>query len=76
MSKQVCDEEFPWCTEAAKAGEFYKLRVNDLSPTQFATGKAEVEVKAGRMKKKYKKDPQQLHDYLRIRPVPIVVRVC
>jgi hypothetical protein len=74
MSKHICDEEFPWCTEASKAGEFYKLRVSDLSPTQFATGKVEVQVKAKRMKKKYKKDPQLLHDYLRVRPVPIVVR--
>ena len=48
MSKLVCDEEFPWCTEAAKAGAFYKLRVSDLSPTQFAVGRAEFEVKAGR----------------------------
>ena len=74
MSKQIFDEEFPWCTEAPKAGEFYKLRVSDLSPTQFAVGRAEIGVKAGRAKKKYKRDPQLLRDYLRLRPVPIVVR--
>jgi hypothetical protein len=69
MSKHICDEEFPWCTRKAKAGESYKLRVKDLSPTQFATGRAEVMVKAGRLRKKYKADPQHLHDYLRLRPV-------
>ncbi len=73
MSKHICDEEFPWCTEDARAGEFYKLRIKDLSPTQFATSKAEVQVKAARILRKYKQDPQQLHDYLRVRPVPIVV---
>ena len=35
MSKHICDEEFPVCPENAKAGKFYKLRVNDLSPTQL-----------------------------------------
>ena len=35
MSKHICDEEFPVCLENAKAGKFYKLRVNDLSPTQL-----------------------------------------
>jgi hypothetical protein len=74
MSKHICDEDFPWCTREAKAGEFYKLRVKNLSPTQFATGRAEIMVKAGRLRKKYKADPQHLHDYLRLRPVPIVVR--
>jgi len=43
-----------------KAGEFYKLRVKDLSPTQFAVGRAEIEVRAGRMRKKLKKDPGKL----------------
>ena len=33
----------------ARAGEFYKLRVKDLPPTQFAVGKAEVAVRAGGM---------------------------
>ena len=74
MSKSICDDEVPRCTPKAKAGEFYKLRIDDLSPTQFAAGRAEVLVKAGLYRKKYKKDPQLLHDYLRIRPVPIIVR--
>lgn len=74
MSKDICDPELAWCTPEARKGELYKLRVNDLAPTQFAVGKAEVEVKAGRYRKKYKKDPGNLHDYLRVRPVPIVVR--
>jgi hypothetical protein len=26
------------------------------------------------MRKKYKKDPAKLHDYLRTRPIPILVR--
>ena len=74
MVQRICDSEFPKCPTDARSGEFYKLRVKDLSPTQFAVGKAEVEVRAGRMRKKYKKDPDKLHDYLRVRPVPIVVR--
>ena len=74
MVQRICDSEFPKCPTDARSGEFYKLRVKDLSPTQFAVGMAEVEVRAGRMRKKYKKDPDKLHDYLRVRPVPIVVR--
>ena len=74
MSKHVCDSEFPWCPSDAKADDFYKLRIKDMSPTQFAVGKAEIEVRAGRMRKKLKKDPGKLHDYLRVRPIPIVVR--
>ena len=74
MSQHIYDSEFPYCPADAKAGDFYKLRVKDLSPTQFAVGKAEVAVRAGRMRKKLKKDPGKLHDYLRVRPIPIVVR--
>ena len=74
MTQHICDSEFPFCPADAKAGEFYKLRVKDLSPTQFAVGKAEVAVRTGRMRKKFTKDPGKLHDYLRVRPIPIVVR--
>ncbi len=74
MTKHLCDSEFSWCPADAKTGDFYKLRVSDLSPTQFAVGKAEVEVRKGRMAKKFKNDPGKLHDYLRVRPVPIIVR--
>lgn len=74
MSKHICDDEFPWCTEEGKDGALYKLRVNDLSPTQFAVGRAEVAVRAARLRKKHEKAPQRLHDYLRVRPVPIVIR--
>ena len=74
MTKHLCDSEFPWCPPDARAGEFYKLKVSSLSPTQFAVGKAEVQVRARRMKKKFKEDPKRLHDYLRVRPVPVVVR--
>jgi hypothetical protein len=52
MTQHLCDSGFPWCPPDAKAGDFYKLRVKDLSPTQFAVGKAEVAVRAGRMRKK------------------------
>jgi hypothetical protein len=74
MTQHLCDSEFPWCPADARTGDFYKLRVKDLSPTQFAVGKAEVDVRSGRMRKKFNKDPQTLHDYLRVRPIPIVVR--
>ena len=74
MSKHLCDSEFPWCPPEARVGDFYKLRVKDLSPTQFAVGKAEVAVRTARLRKKYNKDPGKLHDYLRTRPVPILVR--
>ena len=74
MTQHICDSEFPFCPADAQPGQFYKLRVKDLSPTQFAVGKAEIAVRAGRMRKKLKKDPGKLHDYLRVRPIPIVVR--
>jgi len=74
MTQHICDSEFPWCPSDAKAGDFYKLRLKDLSPTQFAVGNAEIQVRAGRMRKKYKKDPAKRHDYLRTRPIPILVR--
>ena len=74
MSQHICDSEFPFCPADARNGEFYKLRVKDLSPTQFAVGKAEINVRAARMRKKLKKDPGKLHDYLRVRPIPIVIR--
>lgn len=74
MAKNFCDSEFSWCPPDAKAGDFHKLRIKDLSPTQFAVGKAEVEVRTVNMRKKRKKDPAKLHDYLRVRPIPIVVR--
>ena len=57
MSKHVCDSEFPWCPSDARADDFYKLRIKDMSPTQFAVGKAEIEVRAGRMRKKAEKEP-------------------
>lgn len=44
------------------------------APTQFAVGKAEVQVHAGRLRKKLREDPSKLHDYLRVRPIPVVVR--
>ena len=74
MTNEICDSEFPWCPADARQGDFYKLRVDHLSPTQFATGRAEVKVRAARLARKLKKDPRKLHDYLRVRPVPIVVR--
>jgi len=77
MTRLIFGSEFPWCTPESKQGEIYKLRAKDLSPTQFAVGRAEIEVKAGRMRSKYKKDPKGmkiLHDYLRVRPVPIIIR--
>jgi hypothetical protein len=74
MTKHLCDSEFPWFPADARADEFYKLRVKNLSPTQFAVGKAEVDVRARRMSKKFRKDPSTLHDYQRMRTIPIVVR--
>jgi hypothetical protein len=74
VTSHLCDSEFSWCPADARTGGFYKLRVKHLSPTQFAVGKAEVEVRAGRRPKKFKQDPGKLHDYLRLRPGPIVVR--
>ena len=50
------------------------MRVRNLSPTQFAVGKAEVAVRSARMHKRFTKDSRLLHDYLRVRPVPVVVR--
>ncbi len=74
MSKNVCDSEFDWCPPDARHGDYYKLRIGDLAPTQFAVGKAEVAVRTRRMLKKHQTDPSKLHDYLRTRPVPVVIR--
>jgi len=57
MTRHICDSEFPWCPPDARAGDFYKLRMKDFSPTQFAVGKAEVRVHAGRLRKKFNQDP-------------------
>jgi len=53
--------------------QIYKLLVNDLSPTQFATGETEVLYKAGRIMKK-SVGTGKIHDYLLLRPVPVVKR--
>ncbi len=77
MTKLIHDSEFAWCGPDSRQGELYKLRVKDLAPTQFAVGRAEVKVRAGRLMRKYQKDPNGLkilHDYLRVRPVPIIIR--
>jgi hypothetical protein len=74
MTEQARQSEIAWCTPHARPGEFFKLRVKDLAPTQFAVGRAEVEVRASRMRKKYQGDPNKLHDYLFVRPVPVVVK--
>ena len=74
MAKAICDDEFPWCTAAGRKGELFKLRLNDLAPTQFAVGRAEVEFRAAGILRKCRQHPDRLHDYLRVRPVPIVIR--
>ena len=61
MAKAICDDEFPWCTAAGSKGELFKLRLNDLAPTQFAVGRAEVQVRTGRMNKKLKDEPGRLY---------------
>ena len=75
MSKQEFDtpDNFDWCPDKPDTMQIYKLLVNDLSPTQFATGKTEVQYKSGRIKKKYA-GKDKLHDYLLLRPVPVVKR--
>ncbi len=67
-------DEYDWCPDKPEPMQFYKLLVKDLSPTQFATGLAEVQYKAGRMAKKYASNPAKLHDYLLLRPIPVVKR--
>ena len=76
MSKQKIEypDDFDWCPDKPQPMQFYKLLVKDLSPTQFATGRAEVLYKAGRMAKKFAGNPDKLHDYLLLRPVPVVKR--
>jgi len=73
MSKQnfKIPDDFDWCPDKPNPMQIYKLLVNDLSPTQFATGETEVLYKAGRMKKKFN-GKGKLHDYLLLRPVPVV----
>jgi len=74
MAKLICESKYPMCPKDAQPGGIHQLRINDLSPTQFAVGKAEVDIKSRRMKHKYKHNPQKLHDYLVVRPVPVVIR--
>ena len=45
MTRHVCDSGFPWCPPDTRAGDFYKLRVKDLSPTQFAVAQVMEEIK-------------------------------
>lgn len=73
MTRHICDSEFPWCPPDARAGDFYKLRLKDFASTQFVIGKAEVQVHTGRLRKKFNTDPGKLHDYLRVRPIPVVM---
>jgi len=76
MHKHTLDagDTFEWCPDKPQAMQFYKLLIKDLSPTQFATGRAEVMTKAQSMRKRFKKDPQKLRDFLVLRPVPVVKR--
>ncbi len=74
MAKADRPEDFPWCPEDAQRYQQYRILVKDLSPTQFATGKAEVMTKAERFRRRYKNDPRKLHDYLLVHPVPVVIR--
>ncbi len=76
MHKHKLDtqDDFEWCPDKPESMQFYKLLIKDLSPTQFATGRAEVMFKAGRMAKKFKDDPNKLRDYLVLHPVPVVKR--
>ena len=74
MSKLICKSKYPMCPKDAQPGGIHQLKIGDLSPTQFAVGKAEVDIKSKRMRHKHKHSPQKLHDYLVVRPVPVVVR--
>jgi hypothetical protein len=74
MTKQISESTLEWCDEKAQVGGMYKIRLDDLAPTQFAVGRAEMLVRSARMKKKYGQDPQKLSDYLHVRPVPVVRR--
>ena len=74
MTKHLCESTLEWCDENAQPGGMYKIRINDLAPTQFAVGKAEMLVPAARMKAKYRHNPGRLHDYLLVHPVPVVQR--
>jgi hypothetical protein len=45
MTRHICDSEFDWRPADASQGDSYKLRVEDLSTTLFAVGKAEIDVR-------------------------------
>jgi len=57
--------------EAARGSRVRRWRWNTGASL---IGKAEFEGRAGRIHKKFRKDSARLHDYLRVRPVPVVVR--
>ena len=73
-NKFKLSDDFDWCPEKPDPMRFYKLLVKDLSPTQFATGQTEMLYKAGRLSKKFSGNSHKLHDYLLLRPVPVVKR--
>ena len=70
MSKLICKSKYPMCPKDAQPGGIHQLRISQLSPTQFAVGKAEVSIKSKRMLQKHKHHPQKLHDYLWFAPSP------
>ena len=69
MTKTIFESEVPWCGPEAKRGELCKLRVKDLAPTQFAVGRAEVEVRAGRFRKKYRRGGPSFSPFRRKPPL-------
>ncbi|MCK5696887.1 MAG: hypothetical protein KAI02_01920 [Gammaproteobacteria bacterium] len=73
-TKFILSNDFDWCPDKPITMQTYKLLVNDLSPTQFATGKAEILYKSDRFSKKFKSDPNKLYDYLLLHPIPVVKR--
>ena len=66
--------DFDWCPDKPMPMQFYKLLVKNLSPTQFATGQTEMLYKARRLAKKFSGNSHRLHDYLLLRPIPVVKR--
>ena len=52
MTTLICKSKYPQCPKDAQPGGIHQLRLKHLSPTQFAVGKAEVDLKAKRMKRK------------------------
>jgi hypothetical protein len=71
VTRHLCDCENPWRPADTRTDDFYKVRVQDPAPARFAVGAAGAAVRAGHLRKQLRTG---IHDLLRVRPVPAMIR--